>query len=95
MLRAATPLPKCEPPRPVRWNLGGHGPADRFIRTLKKELTRGETFATWEEARASVFEYIEIFDNRERRHSSLGYPAVEIGDLLDGGRECLVPEDLR
>jgi putative transposase len=36
-------------------------------------VTRGEIFATREEARASLFEYIEVFLNRIRRHSSLGY----------------------
>lgn len=41
--------------------------------SIKKELTRGELFATREEARASLFEYIEVFFNRTRRHSSLGY----------------------
>jgi transposase InsO family protein len=41
--------------------------------SFKKELTRGEIFATRDEARASIFEYIEIFYNRVRRHSSLGY----------------------
>ncbi len=43
------------------------------VRTLKKELTHGESFATRAEARSSLFEYIEVFYNRSRRHSSLGY----------------------
>lgn len=41
--------------------------------SFKKELTHGEIFATREEARSSLFEYIEVFYNRIRRHSSLGY----------------------
>jgi transposase InsO family protein len=32
-----------------------------------------EDYATRAEARASIFEYIEVFYNRQRRHSSLGY----------------------
>ena len=46
---------------------------ESFFASLKKELTNGESFATREEARSSIFEYIEVFYNRSRRHSSLGY----------------------
>ena len=45
---------------------------ESFFASLKKELTRGESFATREEARVSLFEYIEVFFNRIRRDSSLG-----------------------
>ena len=41
--------------------------------SLKRELTHHETYATRDEARASLFEYIEVFYNRVRRHSTLGY----------------------
>ena len=41
--------------------------------SFKKELVHDEDYATREEARASLFEYIEVFYNRVRRHSSLGY----------------------
>lgn len=40
---------------------------------LKVELVHGERYATREEAKASIFEYIEVFYNRIRRHSTLGY----------------------
>ena len=43
--------------------------------SLKRELIHHETYATREEARARVFEYIEVFYNRVRRHSTLGYVA--------------------
>ena len=43
--------------------------------SLKRELVHHETDATREEARASLFESIEVFDNRVRRHSTLGYVA--------------------
>ena len=56
-----------------RANCWDNAPMESFFASLKKELTRGEIFATREEARASVFEYIEVFFNRIRRHSSLGY----------------------
>jgi putative transposase len=56
-----------------RANCWDNAPMESFFASLKKELTRGEIFATREEARASLFEYIEVFFNRIRRHSSLGY----------------------
>jgi transposase InsO family protein len=43
--------------------------------SFKKELVHHEDYATRDEARASIFEYIEAFYNRVRRHSSLGYVA--------------------
>ena len=37
------------------------------------ELVHDADFATHEQARTALFEYIEVFYNRQRRHSSLGY----------------------
>jgi len=48
---------------------------ESFFASLKKELVHGEDYATRAEAKGSVFEYIETFYNRVRRHSSLGYVA--------------------
>ncbi|MGL6094632.1 MAG: IS3 family transposase, partial [Fimbriiglobus sp.] len=42
---------------------------------LKRELTHHESYASREEAKASVFEYMEVFYDRVRRHSTLGYVA--------------------
>jgi len=41
--------------------------------SFKKELTHHADYQTREEARASIFEYIEVFYNNQRLHSSLGY----------------------
>lgn len=46
---------------------------ESFFGTLKQELVHRTTYATREEARASLFEYIEVFYNRQRLHSTLGY----------------------
>jgi transposase InsO family protein len=46
---------------------------ESFFGTLKTELVHGERYRTRLEARLSVFEYVEMFYNRQRRHSSLGY----------------------
>jgi putative transposase len=48
-------------------------PMESSFASLKKELVHDEGYATREEARSSIFEYIEVFYNRVRRHSSLGY----------------------
>jgi transposase InsO family protein len=40
---------------------------------LKTELVNFEKYETREEARQSIFRYIEIFYNRQRLHSALGY----------------------
>ena len=50
---------------------------ESFFATLKTELVNHEHYGTREEARASVFEYIEVFYNRKRLHSSLGYLSPE------------------
>jgi len=46
---------------------------ESFFATLKKELVRGTQWKTRSEARAAIFEYIEVWYNRQRRHSSIGY----------------------
>lgn len=46
---------------------------ERFFGTLKRECTSRSVFETHEQARSIVFEFIECFYNRIRRHSSLGY----------------------
>ena len=50
---------------------------ESFFSTLKKELVYQETYQTREEAEMSLFNYIEVFYNRFRRHSTLGYLSPE------------------
>jgi len=50
---------------------------ESFWATLKTELVHQEHYKTREEARRSIFEYIEVFYNRKRLHSSLGYLSPE------------------
>lgn len=47
--------------------------AESFFGTLKTELTDHEDYRSKAEARQSIFEYMEIFYNRKRRHSTLNY----------------------
>jgi len=46
---------------------------ESFFGTLKTELIYFEEYCSRDEARRSIFEYIEVFYNRQRRHSALGY----------------------
>ena len=50
---------------------------ESFWATLKTELVHHERYATRDQARASIFEYMEVFYNRKRLHSSLGYVSPE------------------
>lgn len=50
---------------------------ESFWATLKTELVYHEHYATRDQARASIFEYVEVFYNRKRLHSSLGYRSPE------------------
>lgn len=47
--------------------------AESFFSSIKTELVDHEDYRTREQARKSLFEYIELFYNRRRRHSYLGY----------------------
>ena len=47
--------------------------AESFFATLKKELIHGRSWPSKAELRTEVFEYIEVFFNRHRRHSTLGF----------------------
>jgi putative transposase len=51
---------------------------ESFFATLECELLAQHRFRTHAEARAAVFEWIEVFYNRQRRHSALGYVAPAV-----------------
>ena len=50
---------------------------ESFFRTLKVELVYARKFKTIQEARAAIFEFIEVWYNRQRLHSSLDYMTPE------------------
>lgn len=58
-------------------NCWDNAPMESFFATLKKELVHHEDYLTRADARSSLFEYIEVFYNRQRRHSALGYLTPE------------------
>jgi transposase InsO family protein len=60
-----------------RGNCYDNAVMESFFASLKKELIHQEDYKTRAAARQSIFEYIEVFYNRERRHSALGYISPE------------------
>jgi putative transposase len=58
-------------------NCYDNAPVESFFASLKRELIHRRSFATHEEARSAVFEWIAVWYNRKRRHSSLGYLSPE------------------
>ncbi len=60
-----------------RANCWDNAPMEAFWGKMKTEWLNGRRFRTREEARRSVFEYVEIFYNRQRLHASNGYLTPE------------------
>jgi transposase InsO family protein len=56
-----------------RGNCLDDAPMESFFGSLKNELVHRAAFPTREAARRAVFEYVESFYNRRRRHSALGF----------------------
>jgi transposase InsO family protein len=54
-------------------NCWDNAPAESFFHTLKTELIHHRRYETREQAKQEIFEYIEVFYNRQRKHSTLGY----------------------
>jgi putative transposase len=54
-------------------NCWDNAPSESFFNSLKNERVHGTRYATRAEAAADLFDYIEVFYNRSRRHSTLGY----------------------
>jgi putative transposase len=54
-------------------NCWDNAPMESFFHTLKTERVHHRDYQTRDEARRDIFEYIEVFYNRQRRHSTLGY----------------------
>lgn len=65
-----------------RGNCYDNAYVESFFGTLKTELVHGERYRSRLEARLSIFEYVEVFYNRKRRHSALGYRSPEVYEKL-------------
>jgi len=59
-------------------NCWDNAPTESFFASFKKELVYRSKFATHADAKVAIFDWIEVFYNRKRRHSSLGYVSPEV-----------------
>lgn len=66
---------KCSMSR--RGNCYDNAVMESFSGTLKTALVHHEHYTTRPQARVSIFEHIEVFYNRQRLHSTLGYQSPE------------------
>jgi transposase InsO family protein len=81
--RAALSANGLVPSMSRKGNCWDNAPAESFFSTLKTELVGDRVFPSRAIARTEVFEYVEVFYNRTRRHSSLGYVSpVEFEKLI-------------
>ena len=62
-----------EPSMSRRGNCYDNAPVESFFASLKKECIQGQVYKSRYQAKLAVFDYIEVFYNRQRLHSSLGY----------------------
>jgi putative transposase len=64
-----------------RGNCYDNAVAESFFATLKTELVHDADWGTRVEARGAIFDYLEVFCNQRRRHSSIGYVTPEEFEL--------------
>jgi transposase InsO family protein len=81
-----------QPSMSRKGNCWDNAVAESFFHTLKTELVYLEDFDTHEQAQTAVFEYIEVFYNRQRCHSANGYLAPLAYEQALKTNEMLCPE---
>ena len=83
---------EMQPSMSRKGNCWDNAVAESFFHTLKTELIYLEDFDTHEQAQTAVFEYIEVFYNRQRCHSANGYLAPLAYEQALKTHEMLCPE---
>ena len=66
-----------------RGNCWDNAVAESFYGSLKNEWVNWEDYKTRDQAKKSIFNYIEVFYNRKRRHSYLGYKSPDDFELMN------------
>lgn len=81
---------RLRPSMSRRGNCWDNAPTESLWSTLKRELIRDRVFATRTQAEREIQQYIEVFYNRQRRHSSLGNlpPAIYAKNILSQRRSA-------
>jgi len=72
------------PSMSAKGNAYDNAVAESFFSNLKNELVHHCDFHTREAARLAIFDYIEVFYNRQRRHQSLGYVSPTQFEQMNG-----------
>ena len=76
---------RLEPSMSRRGNCYDNAVAESFFSSLKKERIKRKIYATGEEAKSEIFEYIEVFYNRKRRHSHLNQLSPMMFEKMQNG----------
>ena len=79
-------LKKCKQSMSRKGNCWDNAVAESFFGALKSELVYQKTYNTRKEAELDIFDYVEIFYNRTRLHSTLGY--VSPAEFEEKGRKA-------
>jgi transposase InsO family protein len=83
---------RIQPSMSRKGNCWDNAVAESFLHTLKTALIYLEDFDTHEQAQMAVFEYIEVFYNRQRCHSANGYLAPLVYEQTLKTNEIFCPE---
>jgi putative transposase len=83
---------EIQPSMSRKGNCWDNAVAESFFHTLKTELIYVEDYDTHEQAQTAVFEYIEVFYNRQRCHSANGYLAPLVYEQTLKTNEIFCPE---
>ncbi|WP_420794735.1 IS3 family transposase [Methylotenera mobilis] len=76
---------RLEPSMSRRGNCYDNAVAESFFSSLKKEHIKRKIYVSREEAKSEIFEYIEVFYNRKRRHSHLNQMSPMMFEKLQNG----------
>ena len=74
-------------------NCWANAVAESFFGNLKNKLTHHRDFKTREQARSEIFDYIEIFYNRQRAHATLQYMSPLDYESRSNGARLNCPEN--
>ena len=80
-------LRSCDQSMSRKGNCWDNAVAESFFSTLKTELIHHEKFKTKKEAEVKIFDYVEIFYNKQRLHSTLNYMTPEEFETLNQKEE--------
>ena len=81
LFRTAISKDDCEQSMSRKGNCWDNAVAESFFGTIKSELIYHHNFKTRKDAQLSIYEFIEIFYNKQRLHSSLNYLTPEEFEL--------------